>query len=205
MLAISLVRKIYENPNQNPIHIIELGPGRGTLMADMMRAFASFPRVFKSISKCSFVEISPVLKRLQQDAVRMYSDQVEFSWVDQVKEISTSGNEVTLIIAQEFFDAIPIRVFKKTRLSWVELMVAVNREGSLCLIEEPSESVARLRLDRNFTQYKTDDTVEISPGSWSIAHEIGNIVKSSYASHGIIIDYGHFRPSNFSLRVERLP
>jgi NADH dehydrogenase [ubiquinone] 1 alpha subcomplex assembly factor 7 len=93
---------------------VELGPGRGTLAADALRAMAKAglkPEVH-------FVETSPVLRTKQEDAVPGAQSH------DDVCTLPTG--RPLLIVANEFFDALPIRQFERTARGWRERMVANN-------------------------------------------------------------------------------
>ena len=91
---------------------VELGPGRGTLAADALRAMARAglkPQV-------DFVETSPVLRAKQREAVP------HANWHEGVEMLP--DDQPLVIVANEFFDALPIRQFQRTGAGWRERMVA---------------------------------------------------------------------------------
>lgn len=180
-----------------PFHLIEFGPGRGTLMNDVLRAFSCFPDFFKKIEKCSFIEMSPYLKEIQYENMKNWRDKIEFDWFDHIGGITVQSNSTPIVIAQEFFDALPIHVFKKTNGSWKELKVALQ----MCLIEQSSRLAEILKLSSNFPNFPNDQTLELSPSSWAICQQIKNIFDRCERGEGIFIDYGNFIPSKNSLRV----
>jgi SAM-dependent MidA family methyltransferase len=103
-----------------PLHLAELGPGRGTLMADMMRIVSKQPAIAEWLS-LHLLESNTTLKAQQAEALAAYAPQ----WHDQVEDLPQNGP--LLIITNEFFDALPIR-------QWVgesERVVVVDSQGNL--------------------------------------------------------------------------
>lgn len=198
MIGLNILNKFAaENCQDRRIHLIELGPGRGTLMNDILRTFSSFPSFFKNVKRCSFVEMSPSLKEIQAKTLNKWSDIVKFGWSESLEGLDVNCEEIPIVIAQEFFDAIPIHVFKKTYDSWKELMVA----SKMCLAEQPSVLTQVLKLDSSFSKYPNNETLELSPSSWVFCHVIRSIFDKCKRGEGIIIDYGNFGPAKSSLRV----
>jgi NADH dehydrogenase [ubiquinone] 1 alpha subcomplex assembly factor 7 len=94
---------------------VELGPGRGTLAADALRAMARA----QIATPVHFVETSPVLKARQREVVP------QAHWHDMID--SLPGDRPLIIIANEFFDALPIRQYERTGRGWRERMVGQAR------------------------------------------------------------------------------
>lgn len=198
MIGLNILNKISADIKlDRRFHVIELGPGRGTLMNDILRTFSCFPSFFKNIQRCSFVEMSPSLKEIQSKNLEKWSRTIKFEWSDHVEGLDVQTEEIPIIIAQEFFDAIPIHVFKKTYDLWKELKIA----SKFCLVEETSALTEILNLESSFPKYPNNETLELSPSSWAICHYIRMIFDKCKRGEGIIIDYGNFRPAKSSLRV----
>ena len=70
----------------------------------------------------------------------------------------------------------------------------------MCLIEQHNGLADLLKVTENFTNYPNEQTLELSPLSWSICHHIRKIFDKCQRGEGIIIDYGQFKPSTNSLR-----
>ncbi|KAK9455276.1 S-adenosyl-L-methionine-dependent methyltransferase [Dipodascopsis uninucleata] len=116
--------------------LIELGPGRGTLMADMITAFQSFPYFAPTINEISMVDASPTLRQKQHETLcgNAQLEKVGFGyqsktkagipivWYETLKDIPNDDLS-HFIIAHEFFDALPIHQFEKTPNGWRELLV----------------------------------------------------------------------------------
>ena len=103
-----------------PVHFIELGPGRGTLMADALRAIKIVPELEKAV-QVHFIDVSPSLKGLQKKAV---TTALHHESLDEIPP------GVSFIIANEFFDVLPIRQFIWQDGAWAERMVA-EHDGKL--------------------------------------------------------------------------
>lgn len=109
----------------DPFRMVELGPGRGTLMADALRA-ARVRADFLAAARLHLVETSPRLRLRQRQALA--GSGVSPHWHDRVEEI---GSGPAIIVANEFFDALPIRQYQKADGLWRERVVGLSPEGDL--------------------------------------------------------------------------
>ncbi|MXU64217.1 class I SAM-dependent methyltransferase [Oceanomicrobium pacificus] len=100
----------------DPVALVELGPGRGTLMADILRVARAVPGFAEAV-QVHLVETSPALRARQKEAL---GDR-QVRWHDHVE---TLPDMPLLLVANEFFDALPIRQFQKTDLGWQERRIA---------------------------------------------------------------------------------
>lgn len=105
------------------VRLIELGPGRGTLMADVLRAATSVPGFFDSLT-VDLVEISPTLRSEQADSLAA-SGQAP-TWHDRLDDIP--DDKPQFILANEFFDALPIAQLERTENGWRERLVTCRPE-----------------------------------------------------------------------------
>jgi NADH dehydrogenase [ubiquinone] 1 alpha subcomplex assembly factor 7 len=112
-----------------PLRLVELGPGRGTLMADMLRAMASQPGLGAALD-IHLVETSPPLRSRQQAALGGRPAR----WHDT---LTTVPGGPALIVANEFFDALPVRQLVRNADGWDERMVALDGEGTLVFTTRP--------------------------------------------------------------------
>ncbi len=99
------------------VHLVELGPGRGTLMADMMRATAKLRPEFVHATRLTLVETSPALRAKQADTLAA----LPVNWVSRFDDVPADGP--LFLVANEFFDALPIHQFVKGERGWHERMV----------------------------------------------------------------------------------
>jgi SAM-dependent MidA family methyltransferase len=106
------------------VRLIELGPGRGTLMADALRALQVVP-AFRAAIVLHLVEISPALRQRQREMLQ--DPAVPVRWHTTLQEVPAGP---AIIIANEFFDALPVHQAVKQADGWHERVVAVNAAGN---------------------------------------------------------------------------
>ncbi|KAJ2924876.1 hypothetical protein H1R20_g12218, partial [Candolleomyces eurysporus] len=106
------------------VRLVELGPGRGTLMADILRTISKFG-LSQSLTGVHFVETSQALRSVQEQLQSSphYGD-VKLHWYNSITEIPRSPSEYTILVAHEFFDALPIHVLQKKETGWHEVLIA---------------------------------------------------------------------------------
>ncbi len=108
-----------------PARLVELGPGRGTLMSDVLRVGRVAPPFLDQIS-VHLVETSPVLRGVQEKTLQGAVPPI--SWSADVAEVPPGP---AFIVANEFFDALPVRHFVKSASGWRERLVGVDSAGAL--------------------------------------------------------------------------
>lgn len=102
--------------------LIEGGPGRGTLMADMMRATKKIPG-FHEAAEIHLLETSTVLRRIQAGALKGY----KVKWHDTLATIP--ADRKVIFISNELLDALPVRQFEKTESGWMERVVILAKDS----------------------------------------------------------------------------
>ncbi len=115
LLGLALAQSWLDQGAPAGIVLAELGPGRGTLMADLLRATRAVPGFHAALRIC-LVEASPVLRARQKAVLAGY----DITWLDDVAALP---EQPLYLIANEFFDALPIRQFQHDGLGWRERMV----------------------------------------------------------------------------------
>jgi NADH dehydrogenase [ubiquinone] 1 alpha subcomplex assembly factor 7 len=111
------------------VRLVELGPGRGTLMADALRATRGVPGFHAAID-LHLVEINEQLRALQGQALAAFRP----TWHVRFDDVPEGP---LLLVANEFFDALPVRQFEKTARGWTERMVGLDDDGNLRLALAP--------------------------------------------------------------------
>jgi len=165
------------------VQLIELGPGRGTLAADIMRTVSSWPE-FSSAISLHLVETSPALRQKQAETLRHYRP----TWYDRLEDVPQG---MSFIVANEFFDALPIHQFEKSGGSWYERRIGYHEnkkvfELTLCPLED---DMTRL-MPAEFLDAADGAVFEISPASLSVMETIGQRVAAA-GGGALLIDYGH--------------
>jgi NADH dehydrogenase [ubiquinone] 1 alpha subcomplex assembly factor 7 len=163
-----------------PVVLAELGPGRGTLMADMLRAAAVKPS-FLIAADIHLVEIGPRLREIQR--ATLAPTRLSVHWHARLADVP---NGPTILIANEFFDALPIRQFQRREGRWAERMVGLADDGTLALglrpVEEGAEGVA----------LPDGAVVEAGSARDAVASEIGARL-ARFGGAALVIDYGSER------------
>ncbi|WP_431851770.1 class I SAM-dependent methyltransferase [Allosphingosinicella sp.] len=152
--------------------LVELGPGRGTLAADALRAM----RGAGLEPEVHFVEASPLLRSAQAERVP------EAAWYNDVTTLP--DDRPLLIVANEFFDALPIRQLVATRRGWHERLVAYA-DGAFVPVPGPL-------IPAPLAPAETGTIVETSPASASTVRELARRL-AAQGGAALIADYGHVR------------
>ncbi len=161
------------------IKLVELGPGRGTLMNDALRACKAVPQFMQSLS-VHMVEVNEVLRLKQKEILS--SHDVEVYHHSSVREI---GDGPAIIIANEFFDALPVKQLQWSKGSWFERQVGYTDQFKFQVSESPVEnSVAELM--EGLTP-EEGSIFEFREQCQQIIKEISTRENTSL----LLIDYGH--------------
>ena len=201
MIAVWMISECKKIHNKQ-IQIVELGPGRGTLAKDILRVFTQL-KMSESIS-FHMVEVSPVLAEIQKNSLCSSVDNnqsskekhymkgktdngVEIFWYKSIIDIP---NGFSIFIAHEFFDALPVRKFQKTKDGWFEVMIDIdpgnfNQEERFKFVLIKTDA-CDLLVDKN----EPRDHVEVSIDSINIVKYISAAITQN-GGFALIIDYGH--------------
>jgi len=161
-----------------PVRLVELGPGRGTLMADALRATRGVPG-FHAALDLHLVETSEPLKVAQAAALAAFAP----TWHERFDDVPAGP---LLLVANEFFDALPVRQFHRTAEGWRERMVGLAPDGALRLALAPGLTP--------FASVLPDAAVgaeaELSEAGRTLAAAIGARLGRD-GGWALIIDYGY--------------
>ncbi|SPH24957.1 hypothetical protein DEA8626_03990 [Defluviimonas aquaemixtae] len=181
MIGLCLAQCWIDRDRPIPFTLAELGPGRGTLMADIVRTIRTVPGMSEA-GRIHFVEASPALRARQAQTL----EGLEPTWHDRVDELPDGP---LFLVANEFFDALPIRQFERREGGWAERQVALAG-GALALSLGPVTDYPALRTRRPDTT--PGDVVELCPALPAIAGDIaGRIAEAGGVA--LIVDYGDWR------------
>ena len=158
------------------VHLIELGPGRGTLMADALRAAQALPD-FPAAVSVHLVEISPVLRALQEKTLA--NTDVPMAWHHGIEEIPDGP---TIAIANEFVDALPISQFVKDRDGWHVRMVGIA-DNKLTFVAAPDPMLGHV------TDTTTLGTILERRYDRPVSLLAGRVARHGGAA--LVVDYGH--------------
>ena len=161
--------------------LVELGPGRGTLMADALRALKRVPGFLDEV-ELVLVEASPTLRDIQHERLKDSGANIRWSTHFEVQEAPL------LLLANEFFDALPVRQYVKTARGWCERMVIV-KDGTLDFALAPQITPAAA-IPASRAGAPEGGVYETAPAATSLTEEISREI----ATHGgaaLLIDYGY--------------
>jgi NADH dehydrogenase [ubiquinone] 1 alpha subcomplex assembly factor 7 len=165
------------------IRIIELGPGRGTLMNDALRAMQVMPG-FRDAIALHLVEISPALEAQQERKLEHLG--IPMSWHPALQDVPKGP---AIIVANEFFDALPVNQAVKTEYGWHERQIEIDAAANLVFTIAPDPLPQFDRLlppalrnapDGSIFEWRAD----------TVAMELGKRLARDGGA-ALVIDYGH--------------
>ncbi|MBT3559253.1 MAG: class I SAM-dependent methyltransferase [Rhodospirillales bacterium] len=168
---------------------VEMGPGRGTLMADAVRATRKVGD-FHAAANIHLIETSPVLMDRQREALAAEG----FATCGWHRDLSQIPDGPVICIANEFFDALPVRQFQRVLGGWRERLVDLNEDKNglrFILSDQDTKphfipDSVRHAPDENMGQ----SLIETSPMGMRVMHTLSDrLIQSGGAA--LIIDYGH--------------
>jgi SAM-dependent MidA family methyltransferase len=187
LLGLCLAQAWLDQGSPSGVVLVELGPGRGTLMADILRATARVPGFHAALS-VHLVETSPKLRAIQATRVP------GATWHH---DISTLPEGPLWLVANEFLDALPIRQFVRTGPAWRERIIGLV-DAQLAFGLAPPLPVEP--LEDRLSDTKDGDMVEFCPALAPMVGEVGRRV----AAHGgaaVFLDYGGWRSAGDTLQA----
>jgi len=163
-------------------NLIELGPGRGTLMADALRAAKTEEGFSKAVS-IHLVENSPVLREKQKESLSKYNP----TWYDSVEDVAPGP---FIILANEFLDALPIHQFIKQGGAWHERRIGILADGSLGFFNTKLLKKMEGWIPNSVQKMEDGTIYEYSPAAVEIAQHVNERL-NRHTGAALFIDYGH--------------
>ncbi len=177
LIGAFLVQAWEDRGRPSRFHLVELGPGRGTLMADILRAAHVRP-AFLDAAQITLVETSPTLRAAQAKTIA----RPDLHWTDAIDQVPNDAP--TFLVANEFFDAMPVRQFVKAKDGWHERMVGADGDRFVFALAPNPTAL------RGVPDVQDGAVYEVSPASLAIA----TMIAERIARHGgiaLTVDYGH--------------
>ncbi|WP_297773684.1 SAM-dependent methyltransferase [uncultured Roseovarius sp.] len=178
LLGLCLAQSWLDQGQPAPFILAELGPGRGTLMADILRATRAMPG-FAEAAEVHFVEGSSALRRIQAKTV----GRDDIVWHSHIESLPDAP---LWLVANEFFDALPIRQFQRHDDAWRERVVGVQDQTLAFGLGGPVDPPA---LTERLDDTRDGDLVEICGPGEAIAAGIGHRI-ATQGGVALIVDYG---------------
>jgi SAM-dependent MidA family methyltransferase len=178
LLGLWLAQVWLDQDRPAPFLLAELGPGRGTLMADVLRATRGVPG-FHDAARLHLVEVSPTLRARQAEALRGH----EVTFHDHLADLPEGP---LFLLANEFFDALPIRQFQRAGAGWRERMIG-QEDGRLIWGLGPEMGFEL--LDDRLADTTEGQIVELNAPALPLAEDIGRRIVD-HGGAALIVDYG---------------
>lgn len=168
--------------------LLELGPGQGQLMQDFLRVAKLVPNFFDA-AQLHLLEINPYFITKQKSKLTEYKQDIK--WISEVSQISPIPS---IIIANEFFDALPIKQYIKKENIWFESVMIVDPiDNAIKYNKIQIDSSLQAQLSSAHINAKNGAIIEISQDSLKITKALSQHLHA-YGGAGLIIDYGYDLP-----------
>jgi SAM-dependent MidA family methyltransferase len=171
----------------SPVTIAEIGPGRGTLMKDVLRTLGRLDPALARNAQFALVETSPRLTDIQKRALGGTNAQI--AWHTDFETLSPAP---LILVGNELFDALPIRQYVKTASGWRERVIGLDKDGKLVFMAGPGAPDMAL-LPPGAAGAQDGAIVELAPARTALIETVAHRL----ADHGgaaIFIDYGYAEP-----------
>jgi|TARA_B110000003_G_scaffold214025_1_gene213137 cyclopropane-fatty-acyl-phospholipid synthase len=181
MIAIWVITFWKSIGSPKKFNLIELGAGNGEMMRVIIDTLKNFPECFDN---CNFQihEKSTFLTEQQQQNLKLEN----VIWLDDIKKVNSNP---TIFLANEFFDALPIKQFFKKNEGWVERFVNFKKINKAKFKEQLTD-IKKIEKKLNFEISKDQNIIEYSPSSFEYLKNICNTITKNDGGI-LIIDYGH--------------
>ena len=190
LLAISILQAWIDQGSPSKIILAELGPGKGTMMADILRTLKIHPEFLKA-TEIHLIEASSNLRSVQEKTL----SQFDISWH---KEFPDFEEKHLFLIANEFFDALPVEQFlRKGNKFFKRTIQLLNDNLAYGLEKKPTINEI---LKNRLTDTSDGDIVELNTAAAQISKNIGDHI-SNFGGLAILIDYGDWRSLGDTLQA----
>ena len=200
LVGIWILQLCRENHFHN-INLLELGPGKGTLLKDILRIFSQQKENIKI--KIHLLEFSKVLKSYQKENLKQYGH--ELKWYNNIFKIKDQLNDnPTIIISNEFFDCLPINQYKfyKTKNIYTKKIVRLDKNNFFFdeqVLEPQDIPFISNIIKKDFDKLNEETTIEHSPFVLSHINQICDIILKNKGAN-LLIDYGKNDPYGDTLQ-----
>ena len=181
MIAIWIISFWKNLGSPRNFNLIELGAGNGEMMKVLLESFQNFPSFLES---CNIIihEKSPILIKIQKEKL----SKSKIIWVSQINKIKKNPS---IFIANEFFDAMPIKQFRKLKNIWYEKFVNFENYSKASFIEKKTD-IKKIEKRLNFKISQNQNFIEYSEFGFDYLKNISNMIKKNTGGL-LIIDYGY--------------
>lgn len=169
------------------VTLAEIGPGRGTLMKDVLRTLDQLDAGFLGRTRVAMIEASPRLSIIQKQTLA--GTHKTMDWATRLEDVPPGP---LLVVGNELFDALPVRQYVKTGAGWHERVVGLDAEGELAFMAGPGAPDKAL-LPPDAPHAPEGAIVELAPARTGLMDTIAARLAGDGGA-GLFIDYGHDAP-----------
>ena len=170
-----------------PVTIAEIGPGRGTLMKDMLRTLSRLDPALTNGATFAMIETSPRLTEVQKQTLG--ATPFAIGWHET---IDTLSRQPIFLVGNELFDAVPIRQFVRAGAGWRERVVGLDETSELRFFAGAGSVAPTLRPD-DAAAAPQGAIAEVAPARAALMAAIAERI-SRHGGVGLFLDYGHLQP-----------
>ncbi len=181
MIAVWIILFWKKLKSPKKFNLVELGSGNGEMIYQILRTFKNFPQI-KESCKFNILEKSDFLKKIQKKKLKDYN-------VNWLKDLNDLPNLPSIFIANEFFDALPIKQFIKKKNKWYEKYVKFSNMYNSEFVYN-SVNIKQIEKKIGFKISQGQDFIEYSPLATMYLKKISEILKYNLGGL-LIIDYGY--------------
>ena len=191
LLGLALAQAWLDRGSPTPFTLAELGPGRGTLMADILRATRGVPGFHQS-ARLTLVEASPHLRQVQADTLSACAP----GWIDRVEDLPDGP---LFLVANEFLDALPIRQFLHGPQGWQERLIGLRDDALVFGLSAPLPQVPRTPA------FRTAPEGALLEDNLAARNAVAEVAARIARAGGVAywIDYGGWRSQGDTLQALR--
>ncbi|MEM9331127.1 MAG: SAM-dependent methyltransferase [Pseudomonadota bacterium] len=182
MLAIWAIQAWKNLGSPNTVNLVELGPGRGTMMSDILRT-AKVADAFSQAISVTLVETSPKLKQIQEKTLEEYEN---ITWC---KSLSDIWDLPTILFANEFLDVIPFRQYVKHNGKWPENCVGLSDTRELSWVLGAS-FIDEQSLPAGHKNEPEGSVFEVSTAREAFVEKASDLIRKNTGA-ALFLDYGH--------------
>ena len=181
MIAVWIISFWKSLGSPKKFNLIELGAGNGEMMKILIESFENFPDFLKS---CNFIihEKSPFLIKEQKKKLK----KVKISWISKIDKLKKIPS---IFIANEFFDALPIKQFRKKENTWFEKFVNFTNKDEAFFFEKKT-NIKKIEKNIGLKISKNQNFIEYSELCLNYLKKISKIIKKNNGGL-LLIDYGY--------------
>ena len=181
IITIWLITFLKSLGSPKKFNLIELGAGNGEMMKVIYKTLKNFPEHFSS---CNFMIYEKSQYLINQQKINLKSKKI--NWIENLKK---NYSDPTIFLANEFFDALPIKQFFKRKDSWYERFVNLSNPKK-AKFNEIKTNIKLIEKKLNFEISKKQNIIEYSPEALKYLKILGNIIEKNKGGI-LVLDYGY--------------